>query len=162
MQSLLKAYPSQAYWNQAIALVQGAPGFPDSLTLDVYRLRLATKTLTQPGDYEDYAERALLADQGAEAKRVLDAGFASGILNAQIDGGHAARLQALADKNSTELSVPPSTVWNRPSPQVRDLPRSWLRSGQADRRHGRARQALGDRGASAGADGELLSRGLFA
>jgi len=110
LQSLLKAYPSQAYWNQAIALVQGAPGFPDSLTLDVYRLRLATKTLTQPGDYEDYAERALLADQGAEAKRVLDAGFASGILNAQIDGGHAARLQALADKNSTALSVPPSTA----------------------------------------------------
>ncbi len=41
---------------------------------------------------------------------MLDAGFASGILNAQIDGGHAARLQALADKNSTEPDVPPSTV----------------------------------------------------
>ena len=110
LQSLLKAHPSQAYWNQAIALVQSAPGFPDSLTLDVYRLRLATKTLNQPGDYEDYAERALLANQASEAKRVLDAGFASGILNAQTDGGHAARLQALADKTSTAPHVPPSMV----------------------------------------------------
>ncbi|MDR3505498.1 MAG: hypothetical protein P4L52_04560 [Acidocella sp.] len=107
LQALLKAHPSQAYWNQAIALVQTAPGFPDSLTLDVYRLRLATKTLNQPGDYEDYAERALLANHAAEAKRVLDAGFTSGTLTAQTDGGHAARLQALADKNSASPSVPP-------------------------------------------------------
>lgn len=110
LQAVLKAHPSQAYWNQAIALVQSAPGFPDALTLDVYRLRLATKTLNQPGDYEDYAERALLANQAAEAKRVLDAGFASGILTAQTDGGHAARLQALANKNSAPPSVPPSTA----------------------------------------------------
>jgi hypothetical protein len=109
LQALLKTHPSPAYWNQAIALVQTAPGFPDSLTLDVYRLRLATKTLSQPGDYEDYAERALLANQAAEAKRVLDAGFGSGTLTAQTDGGHAARLQALADKDSANPSVPPST-----------------------------------------------------
>jgi hypothetical protein len=109
LQTLLKVHPSPAYWNQAIALVQTAPGFPDSLTLDVYRLHLATKTLNQPGDYEDYAERALLANQAVEAKHVLDAGFGSGALTAQTDGGHATRLQALADKNSANPSMPPST-----------------------------------------------------
>jgi len=105
LQALLKAYPSPAYWNAAITLVQEAPGFPDALTLDAYQLRVATNTLTTAGDYEDYAERAILAGQPAEAKRVLDAGFTAGVLTAQTDAGHAARLQALAGKTAAAVNV---------------------------------------------------------
>jgi hypothetical protein len=98
LQDLLVASPSPDEWNAAIALVQAEPSFPDGLTLDAERLRLATGTLTAPGDYEDYAERAILAGQPSEAKHVLDVGFANGTLTVQTDGGHAARLQALAIK----------------------------------------------------------------
>jgi tetratricopeptide (TPR) repeat protein len=112
LQSLLQAYPNATYWNAAIALVQDQPGFPDQLTLDVYRLREATGTLNVAADYEDYAERAILAGQAAEAKRVLDAGFAKGVLTAQTDAGHAARLQALAAKQAsvTQASTAPASV----------------------------------------------------
>jgi hypothetical protein len=100
LQALLVASPSTDEWNAAISLVQAEPDFPDGLTLDAERLRLATGTLTAAGDYEDYAERAVLAGQPAEAKHVLAAGFANGTLTAQTDGGHAERLQALADQQA--------------------------------------------------------------
>jgi tetratricopeptide (TPR) repeat protein len=97
LQALLSNYPNPQYWNAAITQLSAAPDFPDRLTLDLYRLRLATHTLTAPGDYEDYTERAILAGHPAEARQVIDAGFSSGVLNTTTDHGHAARLKALAD-----------------------------------------------------------------
>ena len=111
LQALLKVSPSPSYWNEAIALVQARPGFPDVLMIDVYRLRFATKTMKEPGDFEDYAERAILAGDPEEAKRELDAGFAAGILSAQTDGGHAASLRNLAAKTN-----PPPAPLSPPTP----------------------------------------------
>lgn len=102
LQTLLLVSPTTDEWNAAIALVQAQPGFPDGLTLDAERLRLATNTLSAAGDYEDYAERAILAGQPAEAKRVLDAGFTNGTLTAETDAGHATRLQALANNQAKQ------------------------------------------------------------
>lgn len=97
---LLKNYPSPSYWAAAIDTLLAEQNFPDGLMLDVYRLRFATGTLTAPGDYEDYAERAILAQQPDEAKLVIARGFAENILTAQTDGGHALRLQTLVDKEA--------------------------------------------------------------
>jgi tetratricopeptide (TPR) repeat protein len=105
---LLRVYPNPQYWSAAIALVNAAPGFPDSLTLDVYRLRFATGTLNQPADYEDYVERAILAGDNSEANTVISQGFASGVLNASADAGHASRLQALAAKNNAASPQTPA------------------------------------------------------
>lgn len=100
LKTLLSDYPSQAYWAQALGLVASSPEFSDSLTLEIYRLRLATGTLSAAGDYEDYAERAILAGEPAEAQRVINDGFASGILNDATDSGHALRLKVLAAKET--------------------------------------------------------------
>ena len=108
LELLLKAYPTPAYWAQAIALVTASPDFADALTLSVYRLRLATGTLTAPADYEDYTERAILAGQPAEAKRVIDQGFSAGILNAATDAGHAERLKTLAAAKAQDESGAPA------------------------------------------------------
>jgi hypothetical protein len=102
LQDLLIASPSSDEWNEAITLVQSQPNFPDALTLDAERLRFATGVLTTPSDYEDYAERAILAGQPSEAQRALNAGFSTGILTAETDGGHAVRLQKLAAEQSTQ------------------------------------------------------------
>lgn len=110
LDALLAAYPSPQYWTSAIAGVTALPGFPDRLTLDVDRLRFATSTLTDPGDYEDYAERAILAGNPVEAHQVIEAGFSAGILNNQIDAGHAARLRALAAKQAASSPTTPASL----------------------------------------------------
>lgn len=106
--ALLRDYPNPQYWMAAIALVTAAPGFPDSLTLDVYRLQFATGTLNQPADYEDYVERAILAGDDTEANTVIRQGFASGVLNDGTDAGHASRLKTLAAKNSANAPQTPA------------------------------------------------------
>jgi len=93
--ALLAAYPTPQSWQAAIDGLVAMPGFPDRLALDVYRLRRATGTLTAPGDYEDYAERAVLAGHRAEARAVITEGFSAQILTAQTDEGHAERLRTL-------------------------------------------------------------------
>jgi len=109
LHGLLTHYPNPQYWASAIDGFLAAPGFPDRLTLDVYRLRRATGTLTAPGEYEDYAERAILAGRLAEARAVIADGFANHILTAQTDQGHAARLQTLLAKNQPDTAGAPQT-----------------------------------------------------
>ena len=99
---LLGAYPSPAVYSEAIAQVTASPQFPDRLTIDVYRLRFATGTLTAPADYEDYTERAILAGAPAEANGVISKGFATGILTDSTDAGHAERLKTLAAKEAAD------------------------------------------------------------
>jgi hypothetical protein len=108
LEALLTDYPSPQYWTAAIDTVAALPDFPDNLTIDVYRLRFATGTLTAAGDYEDYAERAILAGHTAEAKQVIGQGFASGILTADTDAGHAARLRTLVAQDASTPSAPPA------------------------------------------------------
>ncbi len=104
--ALLAAYPSPQYWAPAIDGVVSSPDFPDRLTLDVYRLRRATGTLTAPGDYEDYAERAVLAGRRQEARDVIMQGFSAGILTAQTDAGHAERLRTLLASPQADNAAP--------------------------------------------------------
>ncbi len=106
--ALLRHYPNPQYWSAAIALVTAAPGFSDVLTLDVYRLRFATGTLSQPADYEDYTERAILAGYDTEANDVIDQGFSSGVLNNNTDSGHASRLKTLAAKDASAAPQTPA------------------------------------------------------
>jgi hypothetical protein len=110
--ALLQTAPNPSTWDAAITTVAGAPDFPDTLTIEVYRLRRATGTLSAPGDYEDYTERAILAGQPQEARAVIDAGFTNGILNTTTDNGHAARLKALADSSATPAAAqtPPDAL----------------------------------------------------
>jgi tetratricopeptide (TPR) repeat protein len=100
LDALLMAYPNRRYWAEAIVSLAAQSGFPDRLALDVYRLRRATGTLTAAGDYEDYAERAILVGQPVEAKSVIDEGFSYGILTDATDSGHAERLKTLAWKDA--------------------------------------------------------------
>jgi len=106
--ALLRDYPNPQYWAAAISLVTAAPDFSDGLTLDVYRLRFATGTLSQPVDYEDYVERAILAGDNTEANTVIAQGFSSGVLNDGTDSGHASRLQHLAAKNAAQSPQTPA------------------------------------------------------
>lgn len=139
LDALLKAYPAPQYWAEAIALLTASPEFPDRLTLDVYRLRWATGTLTAPEDYEDYAERAILAGAPAEAQAVMEKGFAAGILTDQTDGGHAARLRALAAKDAA--AKPAATAIQQAKAGGR-TPDAELDLGVADAEAGQTQAAL--------------------
>ena len=72
------------------------------MQLDLDRLKVATKTLTNPGELMEMAELSLTEGLAGEAKRVLDDGFASGLLGKNGDAARQQRLRALAAQRAAD------------------------------------------------------------
>lgn len=98
LDKLLVYYPKKEYWADAIRRVEGKPGFPDNLRLDVLRLNEATGSLTSAAQYTAMAEMALRIGSPGEAKRTLDQGFAAGILGTGPDADQQKKLRDSAAK----------------------------------------------------------------
>ena len=102
MEKLVTFYPKKEYWVDLLSRMQRKSGFSDRLSLDAYRLSLATGSMTAPGDYMETAQLALQADLPGEAKQVVDKGFTSGILGTGTQADRHKRLRGLVDKRLAE------------------------------------------------------------
>ena len=98
LEKLLAYYPKKEYWADAIRRVQGRPGFPEHLQLDVLRLEEATGNLTDAAQYTAMAQLALRIAVPGEAKRVIDQGFAAGVLGKGPDADQQRKLRDAAAK----------------------------------------------------------------
>jgi len=102
MEKLVTYYPKKEYWVDLLSRMQRKQGFSDRLSLDAYRLSIATGSMTAPADYMEMAQLALQADLASEGKQVIEKGMASGALASGAQADRAKRLQALVDKKLAE------------------------------------------------------------
>jgi hypothetical protein len=102
LERLVAYYPKREYWSDLLRRIEAKPTFSSRLQLDLYRLRAATKTLTTANDITEMAQLALQEGQAAEAKKVLDEGFASGVLGKGPEAERQKRLLALVTQKATE------------------------------------------------------------
>jgi hypothetical protein len=102
LEKLVAYYPKREYWADLLARIQAKPGFSSRLQLDVYRLRVATKTVTSGNDLVEMAQLALQEGQAGEAKAILDEGFASGQLGKGAEAERQKRLLALATQRAAD------------------------------------------------------------
>ncbi|MGZ5131133.1 MAG: hypothetical protein ACXWJ1_07560 [Caldimonas sp.] len=102
MEKLVTYYPKKEYWADLMSRMQRKPSFSDRLSLDTYRLSLATGSMTAPADYMEMAQLALQADLATEGKEVVDKGFAAGALGAGPQAERHKRLRDLVAKRLAE------------------------------------------------------------
>lgn len=102
IKKLVVHYPKKQYWTDLMARVQKKPGFSDRLGLHVYRLRLATGNLASANDFMEMAQLALQAGVPAEAKAIIDKGYAAGALGKGDQANRHGRLRDLAQKSLAE------------------------------------------------------------
>ncbi|HTN48238.1 MAG TPA: tetratricopeptide repeat protein [Burkholderiaceae bacterium] len=102
LERLITYYPKKEYWADLLRRIESKPGFSNRLSLDVYRLRIATKTIETGNDYSEAAQLALQAGQAAEAKKILDEGFAAGLLGKGAEADRQKRLLNLATQRATD------------------------------------------------------------
>jgi len=95
-------YPKREYWYDALNRVQRKPGYNGRLDLDVYRLRQATGNLSKTSDYMEMTQLALQAGSAAEAKKLVDQAFTSGVMGTGTDADRQKRLRDLAAKTLAE------------------------------------------------------------
>lgn len=102
LDKLLALYPKKEYWSIVLGRILSNPGFSQRLALDVLRLKRETKTLETAEDYVEMTQLALQDGQAAEARAVIDEGFARGVLGKGPEAERQKRLQALAVQRATE------------------------------------------------------------
>jgi len=102
MEKLVTYYPKKEYWVDLLSRMQRKQNFSDRLSLDAYRLSLATGSMSAAADYMEMAQLALQADLASEGKQVIDKGMSSGALSTGAQAERAKRLKALVDKKLAE------------------------------------------------------------
>lgn len=102
LERLVTHYPNRDYWADLIARLQKKAGFADRLGLDVYRLLLATGNLIDASDYMVMAELAVQAGMPAEAKKIIDDGYAKSVLGSGQDTARQKRLRDLVYKQAAD------------------------------------------------------------
>ena len=105
LQKLLAHYPKKDYWAAVLARLPRKSGFADRYALDVMRLKLASGTLGSTDDFMEMAQLALQAGVPAEAKKVVERGFASGALGSGPEAARHQRLRDLVLKQDAETGA---------------------------------------------------------
>jgi hypothetical protein len=102
LEKLLLNYPKKDYWNAYLGRLARKSGFSPRYELDLLRLRLATGTLTKTEEYMEMAQLALQAGFPAEARKIVDQGYANKLLGTGAEAGRQQRLRDLAVKQEEE------------------------------------------------------------
>ncbi|MBW7945603.1 MAG: hypothetical protein H3C60_03985 [Sphingomonadaceae bacterium] len=95
---LIKIDPSPARWRALLVDMKGAQ-MPREAKLALFELMEQTGNITKPEDYQEYAKLAIVANQPALAKRVLEGGMKSGAI-APTDTMNVKLLEAAAKRAS--------------------------------------------------------------
>jgi tetratricopeptide (TPR) repeat protein len=164
MEKLVIHYPKKEYWAQLIHRMQIKPGFASGrLALDVQRLALAVGTLSTSTQYMEMVQRALQGGLVGEAKTILDAGYAAGILGTGPDAARAQRLKDLVtrtlvdDQQSLSAETPEAAA--RDAEALFTIGAKYVGYGQFDKGISAMEQAVG-RGGLKRPDDARLHLGL--
>jgi Tfp pilus assembly protein PilF len=99
IEKLAASYPKTSYWTDLLNRVVTKPNYSNRLTVDVYRLKLANGLLKKPSEFVEMAQLVLQAKAPAEAIKVIDKGYKSGVLGVGAEAARHQRLKDLAEKN---------------------------------------------------------------
>jgi uncharacterized protein HemY len=98
IEKLAASYPKTSYWTDLLNRVSGKPNFSNRLAVDVYRLKLANNLIKKPSEYVEMTQLVLQAKAPAEAIKVIDKGYKSGVLGVGAEAARHQRLKDLAEK----------------------------------------------------------------
>ncbi len=102
LEKLLLNYPKKDYWNAYLGRVARKAGFSPRYELDLLRLRLASGTISKTEEYMEAAQLALQAGFPAEARKIIDQGYANKLLGMGAEAPRHQRLRDLAIKQEGE------------------------------------------------------------
>lgn len=107
LETLVEHYPTPANWRSLIARLWAKPQLAARLQLDVFRLQMVVTGLTDEADYTEMAALALQEGSAIEASKVLELGYAAGVL---VPGSKNQELQRLTDKASRQAGEDRNTL----------------------------------------------------
>ncbi len=95
LEKLVALYPTDDLWTDLLHRLPSKPGFNQAHDIDILRLQFIAEKQLAPEEYTELAELDLQAGFPTEAKKVIDAGYAAGVLGT---GANSAKHKALRDR----------------------------------------------------------------
>lgn len=92
LETLVRYYPSKDHWRALLAPLWAKPQLAARLQLDLFRLQLASAGFISASDYSQMAQLALQEGSAIEAAKVLEQGYAAGLLGSADKAGDLKRL----------------------------------------------------------------------
>jgi hypothetical protein len=105
LEKLVVYHNKKDYWSAHLTSIQRKPGFSPHLGLDVSRLKLANGLFTTADEYMELAQLALQAGVPAEAKDIMDKGYAANLLGQGEQAARHGRLRDLVAKTLAESNT---------------------------------------------------------
>jgi hypothetical protein len=81
LEQLVQRTNKPEYWSQLLSTAEGTKGLSDHQTLDIYRLKLLTGSITKPDQYMLLSQLALQLGFAAEAQSVVQKGIDTKVLS---------------------------------------------------------------------------------
>lgn len=88
------------YWSDLFGILLTMPGNNERTNLEFFRTKFAADKMEGADDYSEAAQTAIQVGFPGEAKRIIDAGFAKGVLGVGPDASRHTRLRTLATTNT--------------------------------------------------------------
>ena len=105
-EKLVTYYPgNKQYTGIYLSDLPGKSGFSSRFSLDLLRLRLSSGNITGAADYMEMAQLLLQAQLPAEAKSVVDKGYAAGVLGTGAEAARQQRLRDLVNKSAVDSAA---------------------------------------------------------
>jgi hypothetical protein len=99
LELMVQHHPTPEYWADVVSRTVRKPGFADDrLRIDVYRLQRALGVALMGDEVADMAQRAMSAGLPAEAQKLMEEGYAAGLLGKGPDAAAHAKLRDQANK----------------------------------------------------------------
>lgn len=105
LEKLITYHGKKEYWANLLNALERKPGFSQRLALDLFRLKLAVGQLTKANDFMELSQLSLQSGYPAEAIKIIDQGFKTGILGKGTDAERHGRLRDLANKKLAETKA---------------------------------------------------------
>ncbi len=102
LEMVVRYYPSKANWRPLLGRLWAKPQLAGRLQLDVFRFQLASMGFSQGSDYSQMAQLALQEGSAIEAAKVLEQGYAAGLLGSADKAGDLKRLGDKIAKSAAE------------------------------------------------------------
>lgn len=102
LEQLVQYYPSKANWRTLLGHLWAKPQLAPHLQLDLFRFQLANLGFSEASDYSVMAELALQEGSAIEAAKVLEQGYAAGLLGSADKAGDLKRLGDKIAKSAAE------------------------------------------------------------
>ena len=102
MEKLVAYHPKKDYWLSVIHGIVARPGYADRLNIDLARLKIAAGVMRTADEYVEAAQLSLQDGFPMEATKIIDQGYAAGLLGAGPEAERHKRLKDLAAKTLAE------------------------------------------------------------